>query len=67
MQMQNNVADLFMHRMAKTSELLADVAQEAIDIGDHTLTKIAELAMYRDRMRDKARALRDGTFVADGQ
>ena len=67
MQMQNNVADLFMHRMAKTSELLASAAQEAIDIGDHTLTKLGELAMYRDRMRAKARALRDGTFVADGQ
>ena len=67
MQTQNNIADLFMHRMAKTSELLADVAQEAITLGDHTLTKLGEVAVYRDRMRAKARALRDGTFVADGQ
>ena len=67
MSTQNNIADLFMHRMAKTSELLADAAQEAIDIGDHTLTKPGEPAPYRDRMRGQARALRDGTFVADGQ
>ena len=67
MSTQNNIADLFKHRIANTSELLASAAQEANDVGDHTLTKLGELAMYRDRMRAKARALRDGTFVADGQ
>lgn len=65
MKTQNNIADMFMHRMAKTSDLLADVAQEAIEIGDHTLAKIAELATFRDRMRVKAQALRDGTFSGD--
>lgn len=64
MQTRSNVVDMFMHRMAATADLMADMAHEALtDDSERTLEKLGQLAEFRDRMRRKAEGLRRGTPV----